>query len=437
MQKFIEIAGRIGAQRHLVAIRDGFVAIMPLIIIGSLAVLFSNFPPLGKFKLVDVLNNIFGEGNWQTVGGSIWSGTFAIIGLLIAFSVAYNLARSYEIDGLSAGLISAASYIILVPVTPDGGLDFAWLGARGLFIALILSLLVTELFRVLLQTRLTIKMPEGVPDGVARSFTALIPGMIILFLIGLFQAFMAVFAETSIFEIIFNAIQEPLQGLGNTLPAALIIAFLTHLLWFFGLHGSNIIGAVIEPLYLPLLEKNSSLFKGGMSAFDVPYIVTKPFLDTFVYMGGAGTTIALFIAIFIVIRKAQKHPYREITKLAAPAGLFNINEPVIFGLPIVLNPAILIPFIFVPVILTLISYFALAIGLVPRTVAMVPWSTPPILSGYLVTGGSWRGIVLQIFNLAVATIIYIPFVAIGARTFNLKTSSSKENVMVGDNPKDI
>lgn len=437
MQKFIEIAGRIGAQRHLVAIRDGFVAIMPLIIIGSLAVLFNNFPPLGEFKLVEVLNSIFGEGNWQKVGGSIWSGTFAVIGLLVSFSVAYNLAKSYEIDGLSAGLISAASYIILVPVTSDGGLDFAWLGARGLFIALILSLLVTELFRVLLQSRLTIKMPDGVPDGVARSFTALIPGIIILLIIGLFQALMDIFAETSIFEIIYNAIQEPLQGLGNTLPAALIVAFLTHLLWFFGLHGSNIIGAVIEPLYLPLLEKNSSLFKGGMSAFDVPYIVTKPFLDTFVYMGGSGTTISLFIAIFIVVRKAQKHPYREVTKLATPAGLFNINEPVIFGLPIVLNPAMLIPFIFVPVLLTLISYFALAVGFVPKTVAMVPWSTPPILSGYLVTGGSWRGMALQLFNLSIATIIYIPFVAIGARTFNLKSSSSKENVIMGENTKDI
>lgn len=437
MQKFIEIAGRIGAQRHLVAIRDGFVAIMPLIIIGSLAVLINNFPPLGDFKLVEVFNGIFGEGNWQTVGGSIWNGTFAVVGLLISFSVAYNLAKSYEIDGLSAGLISAASYIMLVPVTEDWGLNFAWLGSQGLFVALILSLVVTELFRVLVQSKFTIKMPEGVPDGVARSFTALIPGIIILLLIGLFQALMAVFAETSIFEVIFKAIQEPLQGLGNTLPAALIVAFLNHLLWFFGLHGSNIIGGVIEPVYLPLLEKNISLFQDGMSAFDVPYIVTKPFFDTFVYMGGSGTTIALFIAILIVVRKAQKHPYREVTKLAAPAGLFNINEPVIFGLPIVLNPALLIPFIFVPVILTLISYLALSTGLVPKTVAMVPWSTPPILSGYLVTGGSWRGIALQLFNLAIATILYIPFVAIGARLFKLQSSGSKENVVVGENTKDI
>ncbi|WP_188455025.1 PTS sugar transporter subunit IIC [Virgibacillus oceani] len=416
MQKFIEIAGRIGSQRHLVAIRDGFVAIMPLVIVGSLAILVNNFPAFGDFKFVEWMNGIFGEGNWQQVGGSIWNGTFAILGLLIAFSIAYNLAKSYEVDGLSAGLISAAAYIMLVPWTGDGGLNAAWMGTQGLFVAIILALVLTELFRLLVKSKFTIKMPEGVPEGVARSFTALIPATIILILVGLFQALMAVFAEVSVFEVIFTAIQKPLQGLGNTLPAAIIIAFVNHLLWFFGLHGTNIIGSVIEPIYLPLIEKNLDLFQSGMSAFDVPYVVTKPFLDSFVFMGGSGTTIALLIAIFIVIRNQQKHPYREVAKLSAPAGLFNINEPVIFGLPIVLNPVMLIPFILVPVTLTIISYVALATGIVPKTVAILPWTTPPILSGYLVTGGSWRGIALQVVNLAVAVLLYIPFVMAGART---------------------
>lgn len=415
MENFIEIAGRIGAQRHLVAIRDGFVAIMPLIIVGSIAILINNFPPLGNFEFVEWMNGIFGDGNWQTVGGSIWNGTFAVLGLLIAFSIAYNLAKSYDIDGLSAGLISAAAYIMLVPETPDWGLNFAWLGAQGLFIAIILGLVLTELFRVLVNSKFTIKMPEGVPDGVARSFTALIPASIILIIVGFFQAMISVFAEVSVFEIIFNVIQEPLQGLGDTLPAAMIISFLNHLLWFFGLHGTNILGSVIEPIYLPLIEENLNLFMSGVSAFDVPNLVTKPFLDSFVFMGGSGTTIALIIAILIVVRQEKNHPYREVAKLSAPAGLFNINEPVIFGLPIVLNPVMLIPFIFIPVLLTVISYVALATGIVPKTVAILPWTTPPILSGYLVTGGSWRGVGLQIVNIGVAVLLYIPFVMAGVR----------------------
>ncbi len=415
MQKFIEIAGHIGSQRHLVAIRDGFVAIMPLVIVGSLATLVNSFPPFGKFNFVEWMNGLFGDGNWQQVGGSIWNGTFAVLGLLIAFSIAYNLAKSYNVDGLSAGLISGAAYIMLVPITGDGGLSMAWLGTQGLFVAIVIALVLTELFRILVNSKMTIKMPEGVPDGVARSFTALIPATFILILVGLFQALMSVFADISIFEFIFNVIQKPLQGLGNTLPAAMVVAFLNHILWFFGLHGTNIIGSVIEPIYLPLIENNLELFQNGMSAFDVPNVVTKPFLDSFVFMGGSGTTIALLIAIFIVVRNERKHPYREVAKLSAPAGLFNINEPVIFGLPIVLNPIMLIPFILVPVTLTVISYVALATGIVPRTVAILPWTTPPILSGYLVTGGSWRGIALQVVNLTVAVLLYIPFVMAGVR----------------------
>ncbi|MBR7797287.1 PTS transporter subunit EIIC [Agaribacter marinus] len=416
MNKFIEIAGRIGSQRHLVAVRDGFVAIMPLIIVGSLAILINNFPPFGSFNFVEWMNGIFGDGNWQAVGGSIWNGTFAVLGLLVSFSIAYNLAKSYDVDGLSAGLISAGGFIMLVPWTEDGGLNAAWLGTQGLFVGIILALVLTELFRILIKSKMTIKMPEGVPEGVTRSFKALIPAVIILIILGFFQALMNVFAEQSVFEVIFNVIQEPLQGLGNTLPAAMVVSFLNHLLWFFGLHGTNIIGSVIEPLYLPLIEQNLDLFKGGMSAFEVPNIVTKPFLDSFVFMGGSGTTIALLIAIFIVIRREKNHPYRQVAKLSAPAGLFNINEPVIFGLPIVLNPAMLIPFILIPVTLTVTSYIALATGLVPRTVAILPWTTPPILSGYLVTGGSWRGIALQVFNLTLAVLMYIPFIMAGVRT---------------------
>lgn len=258
-------------------------------------------------------------------------------------------------------------------------------------------------------------MPEGVPGGVERSFKALIPAILILFIIGAFQAILNVLSDNSIFEIIFNIFQEPLQGLGNTLPAAVAVSFINHILWFFGLHGTNIIGSVIEPLYLPLIEQNAALFQSGVSAFDVPYIVTKPFLDSYVFMGGSGTTIALIIAIIIVVRRERRHPYRQVANVAAPAGIFNINEPVIFGLPIVLNPVMLIPFILVPVTLTIISYFALSVGLVPKTVAILPWTTPPILSGYLVTGGSWRGVLLQIINLTIAVLIYIPFVIAGVR----------------------
>ncbi|WP_214890888.1 PTS cellobiose transporter subunit IIC [Exiguobacterium sp. s142] len=436
MNKFIEIAGRIGSQRHLVAIRDGFVSVMPLIIVGSLAVLINNFPAinLGGLSLdfVGMMNNAFGEGNWQGLGGNIWTASFAILGLLVAFSIGYNLARSYGVDGLAAGILSVASYIMLVPVTEDWGLNFAWLGAQGLFVAIIVSIAVTELFRYLINTKLTIKMPEGVPGGVTRSFQALIPSMLILTLVAGVQLFMTLQVELSIFEVIFKVIQQPLQGFGDSLAAGLVIAFLNHILWFFGLHGTNIIGSVIEPIYLPLIEQNLAAFQAGVSAYDVPYTVTKPFLDSFVFMGGSGTTFALLLAIFIVVRKQRNHPYHQVAKLSAPAGLFNINEPVIFGLPIVLNPVMLIPFILVPVTLTIVSYVALSTGMVPKTVAIVPWTTPPIISGYLVTGGSVRGVLLQIVNLTIATAMYIPFVMAGAKAMTADINKNKAEVNEGE-----
>lgn len=423
IEKFIAIAGRIGSQQHLVAIRSGFVAIMPLVIAGSLAIIVNNFPPLGNFDLVLLMDRLLGEGNWQVVGQAIWNGTFAILGLLATFSVAYHLAKSYNIDGLLAGLIGVSAYIILVPVTDDGGLDLAWLGTQGLFVGIIIALVLTESFRFLLNSKLRIKMPDGIPEGVSKSFSAFFPGLIILVIVGLFHSFMNHVADQSIFEFIFYIIQEPLQGLSNTLLAAIIVAFLTHVLWFFGLHGTNITGGVIEPIYLPLIQKNAQLYKEGMSAFDVPYLITKPFLDSFVFMGGSGTTLALLLAIFIVVRKERNHPSRGIAKIAIPSGIFNINEPALFGLPIVLNPVMLIPFISVPIILTIISYVALATGLVPKTVAMLPWTTPPIISGYLVTGGDWRGIALQVVNLTVAVLIYIPFVIAGVRTPRERTGA--------------
>src|SRR5699024_8683543 len=143
-----------------------------------------------------------------------------------------------------------------------------------------------------------------------------------------------------------------------------------------------------------------------------------PFLDSFVFLGGSGATISLLIAIFIVIRRERIHTYHEIAKVSALGSIFNINEHIILALPIVLNIIMIIKYIVIPVFITIISYIALATGLVPRTVALVPWSTPPILSGFLVTGGSWRGIVLQLFNIALAVVIYIPFVVAGVRAMN-------------------
>ncbi|MBG0966868.1 PTS cellobiose transporter subunit IIC [Bacillus sp. SRB1LM] len=410
MEKYIvPVAGKIGSQRHLAAIRDGFIAVMPLILVGALASLINGFP---SEAFQDFMKGLFGE-TWKQVGGGMWTGSFAILALIIAFTTSYNLAKSYGVDGLSAGIISFGALIILTPTTPkEGGLNLAWTGAQGLFVAIIVALLVTEVFRFFVQRNITFKMPDGVPPAVLRSFAAIVPAFVILTVVAGIQLAVKL-AGTSVHEFIFNTIQSPLQSLAGTLPSAIVIVLLVHLLWFFGLHGPNIVGGIIEPLYLPALEKNMNLFKGGTSAFDVPNIVTKPFFDTFVYLGGSGATLAFLVVVLLVAKSAQ---LRGVSRLSIGPGAFNINEPVIFGTPIILNPILFLPFIITPIVLVITSYTAISIGWVPKTVVMIPWATPPIISGYLVTGGHLSGALLQLFNFVIAMVIYYPFVVLCDRS---------------------
>ena len=402
---FIPIAAKIGAQRHLVAIRDGFVSIMPLIMAGAFAVLINNLPikPFQTF-----MSNSFGEAWWKGFGGDIWNATFAIMSILIVFTISYSLARSYESDGLAAGVISFASLLMLYKSSgADWAIPYGYLGTQGLFVSIAVALIVTSIFVKLLgNQRLVIKMPDGVPPAVARSFAALLPSIIILVLVTSFRHVLLALNIEDIHASIFWTIQKPLQGLVSSLPALLLIIFIQQLLWFFGLHGSNILAPIINALFLPLLTANTDAFNLGKANADIPNIVSSQFLDSYVNLGGSGATICLIIAIFMVSRnKANK----AIANLGLAPGLFNINEPVQFGLPMVLNPIYFIPFIFVPILFAIIGYVFTAIGIVPKIVLLAPWTTPPIL-GAIMSTSSIRGAIIPIVNIIVGTIIYIPFV---------------------------
>ncbi|GAA0591895.1 hypothetical protein GCM10009001_05050 [Virgibacillus siamensis] len=183
---FVPIASRIGSQRHLVAIRDGFVTIMPLMILGSMAVLINNLP-IGPYQ--DFLTSLFGGDIWKKFGGNLWEGTFQVISILVAFTIAYQLARSYDKDALSSGIVSVASLIILMqPIAEGAGLPIIWAGAQGLFVAIITALVSTEIFtRLTGSNRLRINMPEGVPPAVSKSFASLFPSMITLAIFALFE----------------------------------------------------------------------------------------------------------------------------------------------------------------------------------------------------------------------------------------------------------
>ena len=387
---FMPKASVIAAQRHLVAIRDAFVVTMPLMILGALAVLINNIPIPGY---EDFLNKIFpmmynDAPIWKSFGGNIWNGTFAIFAVLVAFLVAHNLVKSYGKDGIAAGTVSVASFFAV------GGLE--GMGATGLFIALIIALISGELFQRLSgNPKLVIKMPDGVPPAVAKSFAALLPAMITISLFSLITSILFALGIDNIVISFYEAVQQPFMGL------------------------ANMVDPLMQTINVPAIDANIKALEAGKA---IPYIVNKPFFDSFVNLGGTGATLGLLIAIFIVGRRNK--PYKVITNLSLAPGLFNINEPVMFGLPIVLNPIMFIPFILVPMVLVTVAYVATATGLVPAATFMPPWVTPPIIGGFLATK-SIAGGVLAAVNLLISILIYMPFVKVATDQY-LKQEAAAE-----------
>lgn len=426
-EHFIPVAAKIGSQRHLVAIRDGFIAIMPLIIAGSMAVLINNLS-LPGYDHNAFMSKIFGAG-WKGLGGNVWWGTLAMMSLLVSFTVAYNLAKSYDANPLAAGVLSLSSFMVFIPQAfvsvgvPEaidgiavpaelvgktigtwGNINWSFTSYASLFGAIFIALAVTEIYVKLVKSKkFEIKLPENVPPAVSRSFATLFPVIITIFIVGFAQVWIAK-SGTSISQFLLDVIQKPIAEVGNTLGGAVGVAFFNHIFWFFGLHGSNIIDPVMQSVFMPLAPANAELLAQGL---EMKYIVTKSFFDSFVYMGGSGTTVGLLAAIFAF---SKNKAHRSIAKIAAPTSLFNINEPVVFGLPIVLNPLFFIPFVFGPVILTIISYLATSAGLVPMTSVIVPWTTPPVIGGFLATNGNIAGALLSAFNLGLTFLMYLPFV---------------------------
>lgn len=401
-EHFVPIASRIGSQRHLVAIRDGFATIMPLIMAGAFAVLFNN---MGFQWYQNFMNWLLPKG-WTAWGGAIWTGSFGIMSILIVFTTSYHLARSYDKDGLAAGIVVTAASIILYAATPDGALPMTFLGTQGLFIALIVALVGTEIFVKLIgNPRLIIKMPDGVPPAVTKSFAALFPSIIVLAIAAGVKELFIVMSVADIHQSLYFTLQKPLQGIVGSLGGVLVIVFLQQLLWFFGLHGANILAPVINALLLPLLSANTDALKAGLQP---EFILNSQFLDSYVNMGGSGTTIGLLISIYILGKRASAQQ-KTIANLAIGPGCFNINEPIIFGMPIVLNPIFFIPFILAPMCSVIIAYVLTAIGFVPKVSILANWTMPPVL-GAIISTNSIMGGVTALICLVVSVIIYLPFV---------------------------
>lgn len=407
------LAELIGKNKYLIAIRDGFLISTPLLIIGSFFLLIANFPIPGWDAF---FAKFLGEG-WANKFAVPAAATFDVMTILAVIGIGYSLAKQVNVDAIQASVIGLVSFLIMTPAKidfkPEGvetaykvtGIPYAWVGSKGLFLGMIVAIVSVLIFEKITKKGWVIKLPAGVPPTVAKSFEALIPGFVV---ITVFFIINWVFSATSFgnaHTFIYKMLQVPLLKLGNTLPAMVIAYLFLHGFWFFGINGGSVVGAVFNPVLRTLSIENLDAFKNGMAS---PNIICQEFQDLFATFGGAGSTLSLLIAMLIIC-KSQR--VKKIGKLALIPGIFGINEPIIFGLPIMLNPIMLIPFVIVPTVNIIISYFAMSSGLVPLTKGIsIPWTTPPIISGFLVSG--WEASVLQIFLLIIGAFIYTPFIKI-------------------------
>ncbi|MFS8578657.1 MAG: PTS cellobiose transporter subunit IIC [Novibacillus thermophilus] len=413
MNKFMEVlenvllplADKLNNNRYLTALRDGFMVALPVIIFGSIFVVIANFPFLDK-----LLSQSAYEA-YQSALGPASAATLSIMGLFVIVGIGYKLLQHYGGEAIYGGVVAIASFLILTPQVVEsvtGVIPTASLGAQGMFLGILTAFVSVELYRFFVNRDWTIKMPAGVPDAVSRSFSSLIPITLTLTVFLIVRIAFSLTPFVTVQDFIYTVVQEPLTALGSGLAATIVAVVLIQLFWFFGLHGQIIVNSVFDPIWFTLNNQNLEVFQAGEP---LPHIITKQFIDSFlVGMGGSGMTLAVVILILIIGRSRQQ---KELGKLGGPPGIFNVNEPIIFGLPIIMNPLVFIPWILAPVVVTIVTYFAMATGLVPPPAGIiVPWTTPIILNGFLATGNAWQGGALQLVNLLIVMAIWWPFLKI-------------------------
>ena len=439
MDTFLKIAGKLGSQKHLIAIRDAFIAMFPLTMAGAIAVLLN-------VLVRDIPNNMgwtgFAEAMQPLIelNGYVYFGTIAIMALAFVFALGYNRAQAEKLNPIAGGLVSFAAFISTIPqtltiVTDLTGLDksvltkltdlglmvsgsnletsqwgvisVAYAGATGLFAAMLIGLLSAEVYIFFMKKNVIIKMPDSVPPAVNKAFASMIPGIAAIYASALIGYLATLLTGQALNDLISTYIQQPLMGLSQGWFSVVLLSFLVQLFWFFGLHGHNVLGPVMDGINLPALLENTAAYEATKDVSQLPYLWTRGSFDAYGQMGGSGVTIALIIAIFLFSKRQE---YRAVAKLSAPMGIFNINEPITFGIPMVLNPLFVVPWLIVPPVCVGIAYAATAAGLIPPVYVSIPWITPPGLYAFLATGGNVMAGLVSLFNVFVAFCIWAPFV---------------------------
>jgi PTS system cellobiose-specific IIC component len=379
----------------MAAIRAGMVSVVPLTIIGGLFMVVSYLPVPGWEAIV---------APWLPLLQIPVTATFGVLGLVVCLAIAHDLGTRLGQEPIVSAAMAVVVFLLIQIEPTDLTFRTPALGSQGLFTAIIVALVVVRTQKLFTDRGIVITMPDTVPSVVYQSFLSLIPLAVLVIGFWLIR-----FVAGVDINLVVQRAFSPLVFALNTLPGILVYACLVSLLWSVGIHGDNALDAIVAPIFLQYLAENVTAMQAGQP---LPYVTANGFFTTFVNVGGTGATLALAI----ILAFSRDEAYRRVGRVSLPTQIFQINEPIFFGLPIVLNPVFMVPYVISALVLTAGSYLLMAWGLVQRPFINVPWTTPPVIGHYLVTGGDWRAAVWGVVSLVIAVGIYYPFAKAAERS---------------------
>ena len=392
------------------ALKDGMMFSLPFLMIGSLFLLIANLP-------IKSLNTLVAECGLADICSQVYSSTFSLMALFTVVGITYSYLKNDKIStAVNGALTGLAAFVLHTPSSKvlengeavTGVISKDWTAGQGMICAILIGFLVGYIYSLCIRKDIRVKMPEGVPPGVADSFSSLLPTGIITIICAIIYAVCHFVFKTTFAELIYSAIQIPLQGVTDSFAGVVIMTVMMSLLWWTGVHGGSICGGILSPILQANMAANQKILDSGvaLTVQNGGHIFTQQFWDNFLCMSGAGIVIGLVIYITFF---AKSESLRSLGKLSIVPNIFNINEPIIFGTPIVLNIYLLVPFVLVPLIIGISSYLLMYFGILPLfSGVMVPWTTPPIISGFLI--GGWKVALWQLVMIIISFVVYFPFI---------------------------
>ncbi|EKY3232817.1 PTS sugar transporter subunit IIC [Cronobacter malonaticus] len=406
--KITPLAGAMGSQRHVVAIRDGFLAALPFMIIGSFLLVFI-FPPFSPDTQIGFCRA------WLDISLKYreqlmlpFNLSMGVMTFFISVGIGASLGKHYKLDPIMTGLLAFMAFLLVAAPYKDGQISTQYFSGQGIFTALITAIYASEMYAFLKRHNITIRLPKEVPTGVARSFEILIPVVVIVFTLHPLNLLIESTTGMILPEAIMHLL-SPLVAASDSLPAILISVLICQILWFAGIHGALIVTGIMNPFWMANLSANQAALAAGQA---LPHIYLQGFWDHYLLIGGVGSTLPL---AFLLLRSRAVH-LRTIGKMGVVPSMFNINEPILFGAPVIMNPVFFLPFILVPMVNAVLAWTATKLGWLAQVVSLTPWTTPAPIGASWAANWAFSPVIMCLICMVMSALMYYPFVKAYERT---------------------